>query len=136
LNRPFDDQSQARIDGETRALDVILDLVRSGTVELVASFVGRFENSRNADPQRQSWVDDALRLATKTVEVNDATYERARELERLGVKPMDALHLAAAEHEHVEWFITCDDRLMRRYNGAVVVTGPVEFVGRRPWETP
>ncbi len=40
-------------------------------------------------------------------------WERAEELEKLGFKAADAVHIAAAEAGRVGVFLSCDDRLCR-----------------------
>jgi len=40
---------------------------------------------------------------------------RAEEMEQQGLKAIDALHLACAEAAHADYFITCDDEVIRRY---------------------
>jgi hypothetical protein len=54
--------------------------------------------------------------------------KRAQELEGAGLKTIDALHVACAEKSGAEWFLTCDDQVMRRYSGSIKVINPVEFV--------
>ena len=49
-------------------------------------------------------------------------------LEQAGVGVVDALHLACAEAAASEYFLTCDDRVTRRYQGSLRVLNPVEFV--------
>jgi predicted nucleic acid-binding protein len=45
----------------------------------------------------------------------DETIEsRARAFNALGIKPLDALHLASAEAGQADYFCTCDDRLLNR----------------------
>ncbi|MEY2975873.1 MAG: hypothetical protein RLZZ435_10 [Cyanobacteriota bacterium] len=42
---------------------------------------------------------------------------------------LDALHIACAESQQVDRFVTCDDRLIKRYkNGVIHLCNPVEFV--------
>jgi hypothetical protein len=42
---------------------------------------------------------------------------------------IDALHLACAEAAESEYFLTCDDRVVRRYQGEKLrVLNPVDFV--------
>ena len=44
----------------------------------------------------------------------DAEVEvRARELVALGLRPLDALHVAFAEQARARWFVTCDDELLK-----------------------
>jgi predicted nucleic acid-binding protein len=126
-NRPFDDQTQPRIWLETLALVVILQMVEAGEVRLVNSSVLRYENSRNPFPLRKRWVNRCLRLAV---------YDQ-RVLEKQGLKAIDALHIACAEAAGSEYFLTCDDRVLRRYQGGIKVLNPVDFVlsvdGGQPW---
>jgi predicted nucleic acid-binding protein len=53
---------------------------------------------------------------------------RAEALEQAGVGASDALHLACAEAAAREYFLTCDDRVIRRYQGSLRVRNPVECV--------
>lgn len=47
FNRPYDDQTQIRISLETQAKLYIQDLIRKGQIDLVASYILWYENSRN-----------------------------------------------------------------------------------------
>ena len=53
---------------------------------------------------------------------------RAGELEEAGVRPLDALHVACAEAAECDLFLTCDDRLINRYEGELNVMNPVDFI--------
>jgi len=128
LNRPFDDQKQARIWLETLALSVILQLIETGAVEAVRSPAQDLENSENPFALRQQWVDKCLRLARRAVALDATVKTRALDCERQGLKPLDALHVASAERAGVTHFLTCDDRLQRRYSGTMIVLNPVDFV--------
>jgi predicted nucleic acid-binding protein len=82
------------------------------------------ENGRNPFPLRRQWIEKCLRLAEASVTLNDAIKSRALALEQTGVKALDALHLACAEAAGAERFLTCDDRLIRRYSGQMAVESP------------
>ena len=116
-NRPFDDQSQPRNWLETLAFTVLLQMIELGRITLVSSSVLAYENSRNPFPHRRAWVSDCLSLADDTQLVNEPIRLRAQEMERQGLKPIDALHLACAEAAQADYFITCDDKVIRRYEG-------------------
>jgi len=61
--------------------------------------------------------------------VTESILSRAEDLEQQGLKPIDALHLACAEAARVDCFLTCDDRVIRRYSGAPMkVLNPVDFI--------
>ena len=46
-NRPYDDQTQLRISLESQAKLHIQDMIKDGKLELAASYVLTYENSRN-----------------------------------------------------------------------------------------
>ena len=46
----------------------------------------------------------------------------------MGIKGMDSLHLACAEALAADCFITCDDKIVKRYRGTVTVKNPTDFV--------
>lgn len=127
LNRIFDDQGQARIYLEASASLLIFVLIEREMVELVSSDVLRFENSENPYDERKVFVESVLSKSRRSKSVDDKTLKRATEIEKLGIKGMDALHLACAEDLGTDVFITCDDRILRRYKGTVQVENPVTF---------
>lgn len=133
-NRPFDDQTQPRIWLETMALSVILYMIESNVISLISSAVIGYENSRNPQPLRREWVAKVTRLAEASQQVNEAIRQRAHRLEQGGVKAMDALHLACAEAAKADYFVTGDDRLIKRYqqlkgvDTGPTICNPTEFV--------
>lgn len=128
LNRPFDDQKQPRIWLETLAFSLVLSLIEAGEAELISSPIHTLENSRSPISVRRLWVDRCLRLATHSVTLTDMIRNRAHELVATGQKPLDALHLACAESAGADWFLTCDDRLIKRYVGPLTVQTPPNFI--------
>ena len=127
-NRPFDDQTQPRIWLETLAFAVVLQMIEAKEIDLVKSSVLDYENDRNPFPLRKQWVHRCLNLAASSQMVDQDTRKCAQELEDAGLKAIDALHVACAEKSGAEWFLTCDDRLMRHYSGRIRVVNPVDFV--------
>jgi predicted nucleic acid-binding protein len=127
LNRPFDDQRQPRIWLEALSFSHVLTLIEAGEARLIRSPIHDLENNRNPFPLRRRWIEKCLHLAEATVELNDSVKSRALALEHAGMKALDALHLACAEAGGAERFLTCDDRLIRRYSGVMMVESPVTF---------
>lgn len=107
---------------------MVLHLVEAEAVELVSSSVLQYENSRNPFALRQGWVERRLQQAKSYQEVNEAIVERAQQLQQQGLGTIDALHIACAEAVGSDYFLTCDDRLIRRYEGSLNVINPVNFV--------
>ena len=136
-NRPFDDQTQPRIWLETLALGLILQLIESGEAALVNSSVLEFENSRNPFPLRREWMERCLSLATEYESIDEAIRDRAQEYEKQGVSAIDALHIATAESANADFFIACDDRLLKKAKQFKVKSmNPVDFVQQELGEQP
>ena len=136
-NRPFDDQIQPRIWLETLALGLILQLVESGEAILVNSSALEFENSRNPFSLRREWMERCLSLATEYQRVDDSIRDRAQGFEKQGISAIDALHVAIAESVTAEFFIACDDRLLKKGKQFKVKSiNPVDFVQKELGEQP
>ena len=114
LQRPLDSKTQIRIILEAEAVLGILTLLELGEIELISSEILLFEMGRNPNRIRRDYALEVLSKAKTFVMLNEQVEERARELERLGIKPLDALHLASAEAARADYFCTCDDKLFRR----------------------
>ena len=130
-DRPFDDQAQPRVWLETLAFSVILQMVEDREIALITSSVVGYENSLHPDPITRSWVQRCALLAEENRFVDAHIKQRAETLEQEGLRALDALHIACAEAASCDYFITCDDRLIRRYGRrkrAMRICTPTEFV--------
>ena len=114
FKRPFDDAAVERVRREAEAVAAILDAAQAGTLQLVRSPAHDFENERNPREDRRRATRLWLEAATASVGAGAAAATRARELAALGFGPLDALHLAFAEQSAARWFVTTDDRLLKR----------------------
>lgn len=131
-NRPFDDQSQPRIWLEALAFSLILESIENGEVDLICSAVVQFETSRNPHELRRRWINSLMDITKENIKVDEPIRLRAKQLESAGIKPLDALHVSAAEQAKADYFVTSDDRLIKRYrdltNPILVMANPTEFV--------
>jgi predicted nucleic acid-binding protein len=73
-----------------------------------------FEVSQIPDAERAHRVRTIIGAALSRIEMGADVVERARSLERVGLRGLDALHIAAAEAGHAQLLITTDDRMIRR----------------------
>jgi len=131
FKRSFDDQSSLRIRLETAAIDVIFSGVSDGKYECPWSFILDYENNLNPNLDRRSTAVLLSQKASREIEPNEKIREQARKFEKINIKSRDALHLACAELIGCNYFLTCDDKLVkksRQLNLKVKVMGPVEFV--------
>ena len=119
LSRSFDDQTQTRIYQEAEFIAQILAQIRSGRWHWISSDVLVREVAQTPDPEQRSEVNRLLTYTHQTFTAGTAEISRAKQLETLGFKLFDALHLACAESGSVDVFLTTDDGLLKmakRYN--------------------
>jgi predicted nucleic acid-binding protein len=136
LNRPFDNQNLSRNRLETEAVIIILAQVEQGSVTMISSSALLYENMKSPLIYRREYVTTYLALASTFVTLDEALRERARQIVQQGIAPLDAIHLASAERAEVDWFLTCDDRILRKarrrkLTEGVKVSTPIEFVVER-----
>lgn len=130
-NRPFDDQSQVRIKLETIAINAVLKTINDGRFKLLWSFMLEFENSLNPYDDVRMEVEMVSKLAAEYVNMSTEILKSAKEMEAAGVKPRDAIHLACAANGKADWFLTCDDKLIKKgrlIKESFTIINPVDFV--------
>jgi predicted nucleic acid-binding protein len=132
LQRPLDSKTQSRIALEAEAVLAILALCSAGDAELFSSDVLVFEIECNPNPVRREYAHEAITAAKQLIVLDEQIENRAAELTAIGFKPLDALHLASAEAARVQYFCTCDDRLLKKAKAypylGIRVLSPVEVI--------
>jgi len=112
LNRPFDDQTQDRIRIESEVVLTILNRCLCDWL-LVGSEVIDYEISKIPDDERKRRVEILISIAGEKVIVDEDIVRRASELEDIGLRAVDALHVACAERS-VDVMLTTDDELLKK----------------------
>jgi predicted nucleic acid-binding protein len=120
LNRPFDDLSYDIVRMESEAVLTIIDRCENGLWSFISSDVLFDEISRLTDNIRKQKILLLYQSASINIELTEEIITRAKELERFGIKPYDALHTATAEYGDVDVFLTTDNRLNNALNRAEV----------------
>jgi predicted nucleic acid-binding protein len=132
IQRPLDTYDQTRVALDAEAVLGILALCATGRAELVSSEALQYEMQQSPWPARREHARAVLATAHAVVAVDLAVETRAQELVAVGFKPLDAVHLACAESAAVDYFCTCDDRLLRRakQTGGIKVkaVSPMELI--------
>lgn len=113
-NRPFDDQSQNRVRVEAEAVLSILGMAQSYELEITGSDIIDDELAEMPDDERREKVELLLALAALHIVLTTAIEQRATQLQKWNIVPLDALHLAAAESAQADYFLTTDDDLIRK----------------------
>ncbi len=136
LHRPLDNKGPLRITLEAEAVLGVLAKCEEGSLTLVSSEVLLLELDRNPQRQKRAYVSAILERAQIVVAVDDVVEQRAKELEQRGFKAFDALHLASAEAGGVDYFCTCDDRVLKKSRQqtdlSVKVVSPLELANEVP----
>lgn len=131
FQRGFDDPRRIRIQMEVLACQEIFIRAEGDKVRLVWSFMHEDETILCPFPERKYEV---LRLATLCkvrVGPEEEIYKLAQSFQKKGgLLAKDAVHLACASYIEADFFLTCDDRLIKqakRLKLEIVVMNPVDY---------
>ncbi len=113
-NRPFDDQTQARVHLEAEAVLAVVSEIEQCQLQLLHSEVVDLEIADAPDAQRRERLQALIPRRHRYVRCGPEMSVRALELERRGFAGIDALHLACAEAAGTDVFLTTDDRRLRK----------------------
>ena len=116
VSRPYDNQTQNRIKSETAAIMQIITRFWHGEWQSITSKVLQFEINQISDLTKRSFVKALFASIPQTIFVSVGVSEifRGKQLEALGFKEYDALHIACAETAKADVFLTTDDAVIRR----------------------
>jgi predicted nucleic acid-binding protein len=130
LCRPFDDQHRMRIRLETDSYFLIMQAIQDKTYELLYSKVHENEIAAINDVLERTEIIETLYQNGKPCSGDlQVIRKRADKLVASGLGVADAAHVAFAE-VNADFFISCDDRLIKRSKREkvdVIMVTPVEF---------
>ena len=133
-NRPFDDQSYPRIMLETQTFVILFVTVYKDKFGFVNSFALEYENSKNPNIENLLKISDFLGYSVEYIAYDETIAARAVQLETCGLMGMDAMHIACAEKAKADFFVTCDDKLIKKLgridNIKIVCRNLIDFVFR------
>ena len=130
FNRPYDDQTQPRIQFEAAAKLLIQTLITEGRIDFVWSYVLEFENAKSPFTEKRDTILAFKQYACKTVLTDSRIETIAKQLQVKGFKTYDALHTACATVSGCDYFITVDDRVLNKQYDGVKITDPVAFANQ------
>ena len=130
-NRPYDDQSQLKVAMEAQSKLYIQSLIKDKKLELIVSYMLRYECSKNPFEMRRNTIFDFMRenaFGYVGDERKEAVEAKAAEIMKTGVKFKDACHVASAIYARCEYFIYTDVRLLKYRTEEIKMVTPIEFV--------
>ncbi len=134
FQRGFDDPNQIRIQIEALACQEIFTRAENDQIQLIWSFMHMDETLFCPFPERKLEV---FRLAT-LCKIRQGSKEEIRRLAqsfqvRAGLTARDAVHLACASFVKADFFLTCDDRLLKRAKELeldIEILNPIDYIRR------
>ena len=112
-NRPFDDLSQDRVYFEAEAVLSIIKRCKNSGWILVSSAVIDIESTKQKDLDKLKKVQGIYKAAREHFPLTKQAEERAAFFQLNGIKRFDSFHLAVAEINKADIFLTTDDRLLK-----------------------
>lgn len=107
-------------------------MIKLGELQLVTSYVLRYENSRNSFTTRRTVIEKFLK--------NYSSYhvgaDKAQKIKHLakpiiasGVKMKDAFHIACALEAGCKYFLSTDERLLKKFRSdEMLLLNPINFI--------
>ncbi|MCP4698233.1 MAG: type II toxin-antitoxin system VapC family toxin [Gammaproteobacteria bacterium] len=135
FNRPFDDQSFLAIRLETEAKLDIQEKIKTGRLSLGWSYILDYENNANPFMERRMEIQTWKELADAFVEETPEILADMDSMILVGLKSVDALHVACAVALRCESFLTVDKGILKKAAAipAVNVINPINFAIK--WES-
>lgn len=129
-NRPYDDQTQLRINLEAQAKLFIQKQIVDGKLDLIYSFISVYENSQNPFAIRKNAIFDFFSNAVIYIDESNVEVikQRAGKIMKTGIKTKDALHVSCAIEGKADYFVTTDIRLLKYSSDEVKIINPIELI--------
>lgn len=131
FNRPFDDQDPIRVRLETEAKLYVQEKIKQGELQLIWSYILAYENSKNPFYDRRLAIAKWEFLSTKKImQSNEFIQQYATNLSLDGIASKDALHVACAVYMQADYFLTTDDKLLKKLltSSDIKATNPTFFI--------
>lgn len=132
FQRGFDDPRQTRIRIEGLACQEIFTRAERGEIRLVWSFMHEDETILSPFPERKYEVLRLATLCNVRVGPSDDIYDQAKSFQKKGrLSAKDVIHLACALSVKADFFVTCDDRLIKqakRLKLEMEVINPIDYI--------
>ncbi|MBI3611025.1 MAG: hypothetical protein HY204_10035 [Nitrospirae bacterium] len=113
--RPLDDQSQTRIRAEAEAFLNILSVMGEKEIVLLSSDILKFEVRAIPSVTKRRAVERLLEICSEHISESNEVLNLAESLENdCNLHGRDAVHIASAVLGRAQFFLTCDEQVVRK----------------------
>lgn len=98
---------------EAEAIVTIFKHIESSEWVFISSGIINYEIMKTIDEERRARLKVLARAATEFVPVDEKAHFRAMQIQGLGIKTYDALHIACAEIGKADAMLSTDDKLIK-----------------------
>ncbi|MEM7756869.1 MAG: hypothetical protein AAF298_01875 [Cyanobacteria bacterium P01_A01_bin.40] len=134
FQRGFDDLRQTRIKMEALACQEIFTQAEAKQITLVWSFMHQDETLLCPFPQRKYAVLGLANNCQVKIPPKIEVVELAKLFQQqTKLSSKDSVHVAAAEHIKADFFLTCDDNLIKqavKLNLQTAIMNPIDYIRR------
>ena len=97
---------------------------------MIWSYILDYENNQNPHQERKVRIKKWKEYAIEDMEESSEVIEIAKELNEKGFQKIDSLHIACAIITKCEYFLTTDDKILKRARllNDVKINDPIGFV--------
>jgi predicted nucleic acid-binding protein len=115
---------------ETEAKLYIQEQIKLGKFQLVWSYILDFENYQNQDMNKRELISDWINFSVEDIEENEDIIKSSNELKKIGFDFYDSLHLACAIYAKCEYFMTTDNKILKKRDqiNSIKVINPIDFI--------
>lgn len=130
FNRPYDDQSQIKVQLEAQAKLFIQERIKEKEYSLIWSYILEYENSQNPYFLRKNDIIEWKQFSDIIIKPNKVILERAEGFDKYNIKLKDALHLSCAIEAHADYFLTTDIALIKKSVNLNIINiiNPLRFI--------
>lgn len=112
--RPFDDKRNYRINIEANASVMIFEFIEKNKLKCISSDILQYEISR-APLYKREQMFSLLSLSYKNIPLTKNLMKKAEKIHtECRIPPRDALHIASAIEGKADYFLTCDESLIKK----------------------
>ncbi len=130
FNRPYDVQSNIKVQLETAAKLFIQSKINQGEYLLIWSYILDYENEFNPFRMRKEEIIQWKKRSNVFIKPNEIILNRAEKYLPINIKMKDALHIACAIEAKADYLITTDN-LMNKKNHLIEninIINPIHFI--------